>query len=142
MELTASVEIARPAAEVFAYLAEPGNNPLWQKGMKHCEWITDGPIAVGSQYRQEASFLGRAVVSVFEVVDYADGASITFETIESTFPIKVRRWVEARGDEACLVSAVIGGGPKVPRFVEGLVGKLAQRSVTRDYETLAVTLAR
>ncbi len=140
MELTASVEISRPATDVFAYLAEPRNNPLWQKGMKRCEWITDGPIAVGSQYRQEASFLGRSVVSLFEVVELAEGTSITFETIESTFPIKVRRWVEDRGVGTCLVSAVIGGGPRVPRFLEGLVGKIAQRSVTADYERLGAAL--
>ena len=139
MELSASVHIPRPSREVFAYLAEPSNNPLWQKGMKRCEWVTPGSIAVGSQYRQEASFLGRAVISVFQVVEFTEGESITFETIESTFPIKVRRWVEERSD-GCLVSAVIEGGPRVPRFLQGIVNGIAQRSVTKDYARLAAIL--
>ena len=141
MELTASVVISRPSGKVFTYLAEPSNNPLWQKGMKRCTWTTAPPIAVGSRYRQEASFLGRPVVSVFEVVAFTDQTSITFETIESTFPIKVSRWVEDRGDGTCRVSAAIEGGPRVPRFLAGLVRRTAQRAVTRDYARLAATFA-
>lgn len=140
MELTSSVLIRRPAPEVFAYLAEPSNNPAWQKGMRSCEWTTDGPIAVGLQYRQVASFLGKAVRSVFEVTDFVDGETIAFATIESTFPIQVRRSVAAQSKGTCLVTAVIGGGPRVPKFLEGIMGKMAQRSVTKDYERLVAVL--
>jgi len=141
MDLSASVHIRRPSDEVFAYLAEPSNNPVWQKGMKRCEWITDGPTAVGSQYRQEASFLGRSVVSVFEVVELTPDESITFDTIESTFPIKVRRAVEGLGDGTCRVSAQIAGGPRVPRFTEGVVHRIAQQAVSKDYDRLVAVLA-
>jgi uncharacterized membrane protein len=140
MELSASVHIRRPAAEVFAYIADPGNNPAWQKGMRSCEWITTGPVAVGSQYCQVASFLGRAVVSVFEVVDYTAGETIAFHTIESTFPIQVRRSVAETGNGTSTVSAVIGGGPRVPRILEGIVGRMAQRSVGKDYSRLVARL--
>ena len=34
MQMSGSVEIARPAAEVFAFVAEPENNPPWQSGMR------------------------------------------------------------------------------------------------------------
>jgi hypothetical protein len=140
MDLSASVGVARPAGEVFAYISEPVNNPVWQKGMHRCEWLSDPPIAVGSQYRQEASFVGKAVVSVFEVVEYVPGISITFEAIQSTFPIRARRWVEDGGDGTCQVSALIEGGPSVPRFLEDTVGRIAQRLVRKDYKRLAATL--
>jgi hypothetical protein len=136
MILTATRSIGRPAAEVFTFLADAANNPRWQKGMKRCEWVTPGPIAVGSQYRQEASFLGRPVVSVFGVVEFAPGSRIVIETIESTFPIRVERSVAAVGPDSCRVSAEITGGPKVPRFAQGMVAWPAQRSVKADYDRL------
>jgi hypothetical protein len=140
MILTATRSIARPAAEVFLFLSDAANNPLWQKGMKRCEWITPGAIAVGSQYRQDASFLGRPVVSLFEVVEFAPGSRIVIETIESTFPIRVERKVESVGPESCWVGAEISGGPNVPRFAQGMVAWPAQRSVSADYDRLVELL--
>ena len=49
-----SVEIARPAAEVFAYLADFENNPHWQQGMKTCRWKSE-THGVGGTHVQEAS---------------------------------------------------------------------------------------
>ena len=141
MELTASVEIARPAAEVFDYIADPANNPNWQKGMRKCAWITEPPVAVGSRYHQEAAFLGRGVSSIFEVTDYVPGESVSFKTVQSTFPIEVTRSVEDLGDDISRVTAVIGGGPRVPRFLRGIVQRIAQRSVSRDYARLVELLS-
>ena len=86
---TAGIEIARPAAEVFEYIADFERNPSWQQGMKECRWTSDPPLRVGSTYDQKASFLGRAIESSFVVTALEAGASITIETTESTFPIKV-----------------------------------------------------
>ncbi len=140
MVLSAQRSIARPAAEIFAFLADATNNPQWQRGMKRCEWLSGGPIAVGSQYRQEASFLGRAVVSVFGVKEFVAGSRVVIETIESTFPIHVERSVEPTGPQSCRVTATIGGGPKVSRFAEPIVNWLAQRSVTADCNRLVELL--
>lgn len=136
MILTARRSIARPAAEVFEFVSDAANNPRWQRGMKRCEWITSLPIVVGSQYRQEASFLGRPVISVFEVVELVPGGRIVIETIESTFPIRVERRVEVVNADSCVVAAAITGGPNVPRFAQALVAWPAQRSVKRDYDRL------
>ena len=136
MRLSATREIRRPAADVFEFVADAANNPIWQKGMKQCEWLTPAPTAVGSRYRQEASLLGRPVISVFEVVELEPGARIVIETIESTFPIHVERSVEVIDATSCRVSALIDGGPTVPRYLKGLSLRLAQRSVTADYNRL------
>jgi len=136
MRLSATREIHRPAAEVFEFVADAANNPTWQKGMKRCEWITPAPIVVGSQYRQEAAFVGRPVISVFEVVELEPGTRVVIETIESTFPIRVERLVESIDATSCRVSAQIDGGPTVPRYLKGLSFRIAQRSVTADYNRL------
>ncbi len=141
MELSAVRQIARPAAEVFTFLADAANNPSWQRGMRGCQWTSPPPIGVGSTYRQEASFLGRSVVSSFEVTEFEPGHTITFSTVAGSFPITVRRSVEPLGPERCRVEAAIWGEPG-RRFV--LVGpllrRMAQRSVDADYDRLVTLL--
>ncbi len=139
--MTAGIEIARPAAEVFEYIADFERNPSWQQGMKECRWTSDPPLRVGSTYDQKASFLGRAIESSFVVTALEPGASITIETTESTFPIKVTRAVEPRGDGSSYVSATIDGGPGgVLAVLAPLMRLMAQRSVRGDYRRLKAIL--
>ncbi|MEA2000434.1 MAG: SRPBCC family protein [Actinomycetota bacterium] len=138
--MTATREIARSAPDVFAFLADAANNPKWQNGMKTCEWITPAPVAVGSRYDREASFLGRPVLSTFEVLEFDPGHRILIESTKSTFPIRVERRVDSLTASTCRVKAEIEGGPSVPGSVQRLVGWLAQRAVDRDYNRLVTLL--
>ena len=63
METTTSIDIERPAAEVFDYVADMSNNPNWQRGQVICTWTSQPPIGVGSTYDQEAKFVGTTVTS-------------------------------------------------------------------------------
>lgn len=141
MKMTATRQINRPADEVFAFFADATNNPKWQDGMVACEWRTPPPIAVDSIYEQHAQFMGKDVRSVFVVTEHEPGRSIKIETIESTFPITVHRWVEPTGPGSCTVNAEIGGGPTgLMRLLEPLVARRAQRSVDADYDRLQIYL--
>ncbi|MFO7549204.1 MAG: SRPBCC family protein [Acidimicrobiia bacterium] len=137
MDLFATRVIDRPADEVAGFFFDAANNPTWQRGMRRCEWVTPGPIGVGSVYVQEASFLGRTISSRFEVTEHSPGRSITIRTVESTFPIQVTRTVEPVDTESCRVTARISGGPGgVWRLFSPVIRRLAQRSVDRDYDRL------
>lgn len=141
MKLTATREIARPAADVFSFFSDASNNPKWQKGQRSCVWITPPPIAVGSIYDQEARFLGRRVFTRFEVVDYHQGQVIEIQSIEGSFPIRVRRTVEPMGENRCRVVADITGEPGgFFKLAAPLLRRLAQRSVDADYDRLKVLL--
>jgi carbon monoxide dehydrogenase subunit G len=141
MRLTASRVIHRPADEVAEFFFDATNNPRWQRGMQSCEWATPGPIGVGSEYVQVASFLGRTISSRFEVTDHTPGRSITIRTIESTFPIEVTRAVEPLDTGSSRVTADISGSPGgVFRLLAPVVRRLAQRSVDRDYDRLVALL--
>lgn len=139
--MTASVEIARPAAEVFDYVADAANNPAWQGGMRSCVWTSEPPLRVGSTYDQEAAFLGRAIRSSFVVTALDPGHSITIETTESTFPIRVTRSVDAIDATSCRVTATVEGGPGGVLALFGpLLRLFAQRSVRADYRRLKANL--
>lgn len=138
MDLFATRVIRSPAPEVARFFFDASNNPKWQRGMRRCEWVDSEPIDVGSEYVQEAVFMGRTITSRFEVTEYTPGASISIRTVESTFPIAVTRTVEPIHDTSCRVTAKISGGPGgIFSLAAPLIRRMAQRSVDRDYDRLA-----
>lgn len=138
MEMRVLRNIARPSNEVFDFLADASNNPLWQGGMQSCRWTSPLPIGVGSTYEQQARFLGRAITSTFVVTEFEPGRRIALRTLESTFPIEVERQVEQSGSGTCRVSAIIRGGPngRLAALLAPVANRLAQRSIDRDYDRL------
>ena len=141
MPFGASVEIARPAGLVFDYIANMELNPTWQRGMRECRVTSPPPLRVGSTYEQVASFLGRRIESSFVVTALEPGRSITIDSVQSTFPIRVTRSVEPLGDARCRASATVEGGPGgVMRLFSPLMKPIAQRSVRGDYARLRALL--
>ena len=132
-----SVDIDRPADEVFAFLADFENNPSWQGGMRSCEWTSEEHPAVGATYTQEARFMGRRIETRFVVTEYEAGRRISIESTKSTFPIQVTRSVEPLSEGACRVSAHIRGQPT---GVLKLFGSMVKRSVGKDYGKLKALL--
>jgi uncharacterized membrane protein len=137
LDFTHVIEIDRPAAEVFAFVADFENNPRWQGGMRSCAWTSDDKLVTGSTYVQEARFFGRRIDTHFRVTEYDAGRSISIESTKSTFPIQVTRAVEALGDARCKVTAHIRGQPTgLLKLFSGMVKK----SVRKDYLALKALL--
>ena len=142
MQMGATRHINQPADEVFKFLSDAANNPLWQNGMRSCTWTSEPPIGVGSTYEQHARFMGKNVRSTFVVTVYEPGRRITIKSVESTFPIEVDRAATPTGPESCKVTAVISGGPQgtIAGLVGPFVGRMAQNSINRDYDRLVELL--
>lgn len=137
MWLSSQIEIARPVEDVFGLISDFSRNPEWQKGMRSARWTSEPPLRVGSTYEQVARFLGRDVVTTFEVVSYEPGRSVSIESRRSTFPISVTRRVEPLGPNRTRVYAEISGEPgRFFRLFGPLLDKMAQRSVRSDYQRL------
>ncbi len=135
--MASTVEIDRPAAEVFAFVSDMENNPRWQNGMKSSRWTSPPPIGVGSTYAQVAGFLGREIETAFEVVEFEPGKRIRITSTKSTFPLDITRTVEAVDIGSCRVSAVIKGEPRgLLGVLAPLTRPLANRSIQRDYGRL------
>ena len=133
-----TIQINKPAAEVFEFLANPENNPKWQGGMVSCEITSPAPWGLGSTYAQQAKFMGRDIISNFEITAYEPGRLIRGDTVESSFPISFTRIVEP--DES-------GAGSKVQAIVTGdasgfiklftpLMNWMVGRSIRADYRKL------
>ena len=137
MHMQSSLEVDRPAAEVFAVIADFSRNPEWQRGMKSAVWTSEPPVRVGSTYDQVARFLGRDVTTSFEVIAYQPGRSITIESRASSFPIRVTRSVEPISEKGCRAVADVSGEPgRFFKLFGPVLAWIAEHSVQADYRRL------
>ena len=137
MRLARAIAIDRPADEVFAFVAEPANNPRWQRGQRSCRWTTPPPVRAGSRYAQHARFLGRDLVHTFEVEELVPGRRIRLRSVDGTFPLAITRTVEPLGEGRARFREHVDGHPRgAVRLAGPLVRWLVGRSVARDQPRL------
>jgi uncharacterized protein YndB with AHSA1/START domain len=80
IDVETETTIARPRAEVAAYVGEPENATAWYANIDSAEWQTQKPLAVGSRFAFVASLLGRRLSYVYEVKEYVDGERLVMAT--------------------------------------------------------------
>jgi uncharacterized protein YndB with AHSA1/START domain len=68
--ITHSVEIDRPAEEVFAYLDQLERHGEWQSGIVSARIETDGPVGVGTRVREVRKMGGREQDTSYEVTEH------------------------------------------------------------------------
>jgi hypothetical protein len=135
--ITVGVDVARPANDAFAFVADVENNPRWQRGMRSCRWTSPPPHGVGATYDQTARFLGKDIVSSFRVVEHLPGRRVKITTTKSPFPITETRSVQPLGDDRAYISAIVEGDASgFFRIAAPLLRALVARSVRGDYARL------
>ena len=129
VDITARVHVDREPAAVAAYMTDPANDPEWIGGLREAELLGAGPVAVGSRVRRVASFLGRRIEYVNEIVAL-DDATLDMRSVKAPFPMHITyRFEPARGGGTDVSNHVRGGGLRV-------FGPLVRRNVQRDLERL------
>jgi uncharacterized membrane protein len=140
VKVDVNITIDRPPDEVFAYIANFENNPRWQKGMQSCKFTSDGPLGVGSTYEQVAKFMGKEILTTFEVINYQPGKMIEIKSVISTFPLHITRSVEPHNG-GTHVQAIIEGEPGgLFKLMTPFMGMMVKRSVNADYARLKLIL--
>jgi hypothetical protein len=136
VDVTATAIIDRPREEVAAYLRDPANDTSWIGGLRSARLLTPGPVAVGSQVERVASFLGRRVEYVNEIVELT-GDRLVMRSVRSPFPMRVTYGHRQAGVGATEVSVRVEGdagryyAPAAP-----LLGVAVRRSIGRDVRNL------
>ena len=69
-KVSGEILIERPVEEVFDYVADQRNEPIYNPQMLQSEKITDGPIGVGTRFRAVAKSGRRPVEMLIEVTEF------------------------------------------------------------------------
>jgi uncharacterized membrane protein len=136
VDVTATAIIARPREEVAAYLRDPANDTSWIGGLRSARLLTPGPVAVGSQVERVASFLGRRVEYVNEIVELT-GERLAMRSVRSPFPMRVTYGHRPATTGATEVSVrVEGDAGRYYALLAPLLGLAVRRSIIRDLRNL------
>ncbi|UCD42783.1 MAG: SRPBCC family protein, partial [Chloroflexota bacterium] len=136
IKVETKVLIERPSDEVFAYISNFENNPKWQSGQIEARFTSEGPLGVGSTYDQVAKFLGRRIVSTFEVLEYEPNCKVKASSTSGSFPITFTRMAEPRGEGTEVTAIIEGDASGFFKLAEPLLKRMVQSSVDADYQNL------
>jgi uncharacterized membrane protein len=136
IDVTASVTIAAPRAEVAAYVVDHRHDPVWIGGITESELLGDPPIAVGSRVRRVASFLGKRIEYVNEVTRLEPDRVLEMRSVKSPFPMVVTYAFEDAGGGTTTSVRVQGDPSAWYRIAGPLLARQVRVSVRRDLERL------
>ena len=97
----AAITVDRAAEEVWNWVADPANLPLWAKDVDDSGvWLDDGEPTLGSRYRIDYNYGRKTNEIVFEVVRSEPGKSFAADTVTGKYPILVEYEFEETSDGA------------------------------------------
>jgi uncharacterized membrane protein len=128
------LEIRRPAAEVFAFVSDQTNAPLWQQGLHEVRRVTDGPIAVGTEHVFVRNFAGKRIESRNRFLSYDEAARfVEFEIPAGLITGTASYLVEPVATDTCqLTSRMKVRVSGLARLLTPVLGRLLKRDVIRD----------
>lgn len=135
-EARASVVVCRPVSTVFAFIRDPHNDGRWLTHVGNVLQLTEGPIAIGSKFRQFPILLGAEVAVEWEVTEFVADRHIVARS--SAGPIAFRRSYDCEpiGSEAQITMCVQLHLPAIIPFMAGsaanvLLRKASERALLR-----------
>lgn len=78
--VTESVDIDRPAADVFAFLTDGANRPRWDSTVVSETLTSPAPVQVGTTLRTRMRALGREVAFDWRVTEHVAGRRMAVES--------------------------------------------------------------
>ena len=132
VKIEGSVVINRPIEEVFAYLTRPENGLQFRAGLLEAEQTSEGPMGVGTTFREVEQFLGRRTETTYEVTEYEPNSKFAFRATSGPMPAEVSETfepVEGSTRVAFTMEFELGG---LFKLAEPVVARMAKRQVEAD----------
>ena len=106
--------IAASPQMIFDFMIEPANSHKVMHNVTNNEWITDGPVGVGSRFRETRLMNGKEATSEIEITTYEPphrySATSTMSGITATYHYTLAP--EREGTRIDLTAEVSAGGVK------------------------------
>jgi len=136
LDETAEITIDREAADVAAYMFDPAHDTEWIGGIREVEPLTPPPIAHGSRVRRRASFLGRPIHYIMEIVELAPDRRLRMHAVEAPMPMDVTYEVQPIDGGSVARVRVQGDAGGFYRLAAPLMGTQVRRSIRNDVARL------
>ena len=140
MRYELAVEIARPPADVYAYLADPTHLPEWQADVAEIRGAPGGALSTGETFTEVRSFLGKRAESTLEVIAAEPGQELSLITVSGPVRVEIRHLLEPAGEGTRLVVEAEADLGKLVGLGGPLVRRTAERRARGDFRRLKALL--
>lgn len=135
MRFTNTVTVMRAPVDVFAFLARFENIPQWNYAISRTWQVSDGPVGVGSTYRQERTVPSHAEES-FEVTEFDPDRRLAIEGTLGPFAARLTYRLEPIGDATLVTNDVDLSPTGLTRLVAPLAANRIKSSVAANLNVL------
>jgi Polyketide cyclase / dehydrase and lipid transport len=135
MKFTNTVTIARAPVDVFAFLAQFENIPQWNYAISRTWKVSDGPVGVGSTYRQERTVPSRTE-ETFEVTEYDPDRGLAIEGTLGPFAARLSYRLEQAGGATLITNDVDLNPTGLARLAAPLAASRIKSSVAANLNAL------
>jgi uncharacterized membrane protein len=137
VRVVGSVEINRPADQVWAYVADYGNDTSWRAGVRQMHPSRPGPAQVGVTTHETLRLLGLTFCTDASIDRVEAGRLLTWHAQDRQKQLRGSRLVEPTGPGTCRFTEVVEVRLLgLLRPLEPLVARLLQRQATADLRRL------
>lgn len=140
ISIEVSVSIDRAPEEVFAFVFDPANTAQWQEGVVLAEFTSEGPLDLGSTWRNVSKVMGREIDNQFEVTVYDPPHQLCYKSTSGPFQIEACGTFEPQNGGTLMTfngKAEVGGFFKL---AEGIVRKRMENQFEGNINRLKALL--
>jgi hypothetical protein len=128
-----SAVIEKPVDEVFAFAANPQNDPLWSPAVAEARQSSNGSLGIGTTFQQVLRLLGRRVEITFVVTEFEQNRMLEIGRFSGRLRSAVgRRTFEPVSSGTRVTFSGQGGSGLFLNLLEPLVAGAARRQARRS----------
>ncbi len=142
VELSAAVEVDRPADDVWRLVADYDRDPQWRAGVATMAPSTSGPVVVGTTTAERLRTAGRTWNNTGVVTSVGPGRRFTWRTTSGVVASGSRTVVPLPGGR-CRVELALSVRPDgVQRLLRPLLAGVLRRGLAADAARLRLIAVR
>jgi carbon monoxide dehydrogenase subunit G len=128
--------INRPIEDVFAFLADPHNNPEWMSGVIDINRSGTGPVKLGDTFQHTVKFLGRSATLTFQVIELEPPRRYCVRNLGGPIEFHGCYTLESRHGQTQFTHTLEGDPGNLFRFGGAVVERAVKRIYAADLATL------
>ena len=131
-----SVVINRPVEEVFEFVTNYENHPLWRSETVEAMQTSSGPTAVGSMGVEVIQVLGRRFEGTAVITEYEPNRVLSARAVSAPFPIEGSHIVESVEDGTRYTFVAEAEPGNFLGIAEPILVRMAERQIETNLSNL------
>lgn len=128
--------IGRPIDEVFEFVSDVKNNPLWQSSIVEGRQTSSGSLGVGTTITTVSRYLGLRIKTDWEVIEYEPNKKYVAKSLSGRGQAKGSWSFEPVASGTCVDLVAEIGFSGLLRIVEPMLKFIGQRVTKKEFAAL------